>query len=221
MQTPTNPQQPRSDVAVGTPSATFDPANIQRPAPVLLKYYLLVSIATGPAFPIAFIPLLCKYLTLHYKFEKDGVSMKWGVLFRREINLTYRRIQDIHLTNNIFQRWLGLANVAIQTASGSSAPEMTIEGVLEAEHLRDYLYAEMRGAKGLDHPHAATHTPDADQTSDQVTSLLREIRDALIARGEPTGTNETQANVGALAENTSVEGDIDTDSADSSSAGEG
>ncbi len=74
--------------------------------------------------------------------------MRWGVLFQREVLLTYRRIQDIHVTRDLIQRWLGLATVSIQTASGSSSPEMKIEGILQAEELRDYLYQKMRGPKG-------------------------------------------------------------------------
>ena len=45
-----------------------------------------------------------------------------GHSLRREIHLTYRRIQDIHVTRNLFHRWLGLATVGIQTASGPPAP---------------------------------------------------------------------------------------------------
>src|SRR5690606_33558570 len=93
-----------------------------------------------------FLPLYFKYETLRYRFDDKGISMSWGLLFRREVHLTYRRIQDIQLTRNIVQRWLGLASVAIQTASGASSAEMVIEGVLEAEALRDYLYRQMRGA---------------------------------------------------------------------------
>jgi len=45
---------------------------------------------------------------------------------------------------------------------------MNIEGIPEAEKLRDYLYAKMRGARDVEeHP------------DDQVLSLLREIRDLL------------------------------------------
>ncbi len=67
--------------------------------------------------------------------------------FKREVNLTYRRLQDIHLTHNLLQRWMGLATISLQTASGNAGAEMSIEGVLEAEQLRDFLYARMRGAK--------------------------------------------------------------------------
>jgi putative membrane protein len=61
------------------------------------------------AFPFAFLPLLCRYITLRYRFDKEGVSVSHGLLWRRETYLTYARIQDIHVSRNIFERWLGLA----------------------------------------------------------------------------------------------------------------
>ena len=115
----------------------FNPLELNRPDSKLMTYYLLVSLLTGPGIVVTIWPLLFKYLTLEYKFDSSGVSMRWGVLFRTEIYLTYRRVQDIHLTRNLLQRWLGLATVSIQTASGSAAPEMKIEGIIEVEQLRD------------------------------------------------------------------------------------
>src|SRR5215470_13688850 len=151
----------------------FNPGGLERPDSSLLKYYALISLLTGPGIVVMFLPLFFKYETLRYKFEDDGMSMSWGFLFRHEIHLTYRRIQDIHLTRNIVQRWLGLATVSIQTASGSASPEMNIEGLLAPEKLRDYLYAKMRGARGLDvHP-----TSGSEHTGDEALTLLCEIRD--------------------------------------------
>jgi putative membrane protein len=170
----------------------FDPFAITRPAPVLMYYYFLVSLLAGPFFVFALAPLACRYLTLRYRFDDRGISMSYGVLFKRETLLTYRRIQDIHLTRNIVQRWLGLATVSIQTASGAAGAEMAIEGILEAEPLRDFLYQRMRGARGLDQG-ATTATADDDATTpyaaaeaaangspDEATQLLRDIRDALV-----------------------------------------
>src|SRR5215468_8546548 len=146
----------------------FNPGGIERPDSSLLKYYVLTSLLTGPGIVVMFLPLFFKYETLRYKFEDDGMSMSWGILFRHEIHLTYRRIQDIHLSRNIIQRWLGLATLSVQTASGSAGPEMNIEGIPEAEKLRDYLYAKMRGARDVEeHP------------EDEALVLLREIRDLL------------------------------------------
>lgn len=158
-------------------TSTLDPSTIERPDSSLLKYYFFISLFAGPAFPIAFLPLLFKYETLHYRFDESGVSMRWGLLFRRETYLTYRRIQDIHLTRNIIQRWMGLATVSVQTASGSATPEMSIEGILEADQLRDYLYAKMRGAKGESDLPA---DPDKHGViADEALVLLQDIRDSL------------------------------------------
>ncbi len=157
------------------PPGGFDPLAITRPDKALMWYYLIVSLPT--AF-LAILPLFFKYETLRYRFDEEGVSMSWGILFRREIYLTYRRIQDIHLTRNILHRWLGLATVSIQTAAGSSIPEMGIEGILAADALRDFLYAKMRGAR--DHvPQAEGPGAAAEPHGDETLDLLREIRDAL------------------------------------------
>ena len=157
----------------------FDPTSISRPDPVLMKYYFVIALLTGPLFPITILPLFFKYETLRYRFDDSGLSMSWGLLFRREIHLTYRRIQDIHLTRNLIQRWMGLATVAIQTASGSAGPEMSIEGILEAEPLRDFLYSQMRGAKGETEPNETPDDASAQPEGEQVLELLREIRDSL------------------------------------------
>jgi len=153
----------------------FDPASVTRPDPALLRYYVILALLTLAGFPVLILPLLFKYHTLRYRFDEDGVSMAWGVVFRREIYLTYRRIQDIHVTRNIIQRWLGLATVSIQTASGAAGAEMAVEGILEPEKLRDFLYSKMRGAR-------AAHE-EAGGAADEALALLREIRDLLAARG--------------------------------------
>ncbi len=152
----------------------FNPSGISRPAPVLLGYYTLVALATLAAFPVVWLVSFFRYETLRYAFSEDGVSMSWGILFRREIHLTYRRIQDIHVTRNLIQRWMGLATVSIQTASGSATPEMQIEGVLEFEALRDFLYMKMRGAKGHAEPEANA-ARDAAPAPDEALLLLRRI----------------------------------------------
>lgn len=172
----------------GQEALEFDPRGIERPDSALLRYYTIVSLFALIAFPIVFLVHLFKYETLRYRFDDDGVSMSWGWLFRREINLTYRRIQDIHLTRNILQRWMGLATVSIQTASGSSTPEMQIEGVMEFDALRDYLYRQMRGAKGeLATPGSPSARADASD-EDEALALLRDIRDALRTLADSRGS---------------------------------
>lgn len=193
---------------MAAPPPKFDPTKVERPDPKLWKYYLLQSIVAGPFFPLVALPMWFKYETMRYRFDDDGVSMSWGILFRKEVHLTYRRIQDIHLTRNVVERWLGLAAVAVQTASGSATPEMTIEGVLDADGLRDFLYSKMRGARG-EQP-AGNAGEDAvpveavglegaaagTATEDEALDLLREIRDLLKQRAGTQAEQETGREVG-------------------------
>src|SRR5882672_8742656 len=167
---------------------------LERPHPALWTYYIIRGICTGPAM-IAMLPYLYfRYHTLRYRFDEEGIHMKVGILFRREVNLTYARIQDIHLRSGILQRWLGLANVQVQTASGSSGPELVIEGFKEYELIRDFLYTRMRGyqarAAAPSHDHeqtagSADPRPSASITGSkspaegEMVSLLLGIRDEL------------------------------------------
>jgi putative membrane protein len=155
---------------------------IRRPDRQLMWYYALGSLLFGPFFFVPLIPLYFRFHTMQYRFDAEGVSMRWGILFRREVNLTYARIQDIHLTSNLVERWLGLAEVKVSTASGSTAAEMTIEGLLEFELVRDFLYMKMRGAH--DRP-AGRPAPTADAGTgtggDGLVAALRQVSEDLRA----------------------------------------
>lgn len=136
---------------------------IERPSPELFKYYVLKSFILGPLFFIPLTYLYFRFHTMRYQFDEEGISMRWGILFRREITLTYARIQDIHLTSNVVERWLRLARIQIQTASASASAEMTLEGLHEFEEIRDFLYSKMRGVRNpqTQAPRTATDAPDA------------------------------------------------------------
>jgi putative membrane protein len=131
-----------------------------------MTYYVLTSLMAGPFFPLVLLPLYFRYHTMRYRFDDEGVAMSWGVFFRREINLAYARIQDIHLTSNVVERWLGLARIQIQTASGSARAEMTIEGIRESRLLRDFLYSRMRGARH--DPRAGAAPPESAGSEQRV-----------------------------------------------------
>lgn len=162
----------------------------------LLTYYLITSLALGPFFLFSFLPLYFRYRSLRYEVDDEGITARWGVLFRKEISLNYARIQDIHLTSNLLERWLGIAKIQIQTASGNAGAELTIQGLPEYDAIRDFLYSKMRGAKDHRLPRAdapgqpAAALPPA--AVDELTATLRGIaadvralRQALPAGAQP------------------------------------
>ncbi len=104
-----------------------------------------------------------------------------GILFRREVSLTFARIQDIHLNSNFVERWLGLGRIQVQTASGSAKAEMTVEGVRRYEALRNFLYERMRGARDSDatgeRAAPGGMTPEVvGQLADALTATTDELR---------------------------------------------
>lgn len=161
---------------------------LERPHENLLLVYLVQSLAALVFAPIAFLPLYFKYRTLRYHVDEEGISVSWGVLFRREVHLTYRRIQDIHLRRNLVERWLGVGTVQIQTASGSAEAEMSLVGIRDYEAVRDFLYRRMRGQEAdvavgeVDGGGTGGEAGSSGEAADaEVVRLLMEIRDELAA----------------------------------------
>ncbi len=152
-------------------------AAIERPSSKLWPYYFCVAVLTGVGFPVTVIVLYFKYHTMRYRFDGEGIRMSWGILFRQETVVNYARIQDIHLTSNFIERWLGIARIVVQTASGSSMGNLTLEGLTNCEEMRDFLYSRMRGAKEV-HAHPASEQGLAEILT-QIAGEVRALREAV------------------------------------------
>ena len=178
------------NVGMNPRPTTLDTAALERPSPRLLTYYILTGLLSGPACFIVIPALIIRYNTLRYQFEETGLRMQLGLFFKREVVIAFRRIQDIHVSRNLIQRWLGIASVSVQTASGNAMPEIVLEGITDPDSVRDWLYERMRGAKGVatTGPASAANGMRNDAlvppmllgaSESEVTELLRGIRDNL------------------------------------------
>ena len=193
------------NVGMNTRSATLDTSALERPSPRLLTYYVLTGLLSGPACVIVIPALIIRYNTLRYQFEETGLRMQLGLFFKREVIVAFRRIQDIHVSRNLIQRWLGIASVSVQTASGNAMPEIILEGITDPDSVRDWLYERMRGAKRVATTAAvnaviatskdALAPPRMSAASEsEVTELLRGIRDNLAHLVEKTsGQSDTRS----------------------------
>lgn len=139
-----------------------------------MKYYILKALATTVAAPVTLMFFYFRFHTMRYRFDAEGIHMAWGILMRHEIMLNYSRIQDIQLRSNVVERWLGLARIEIQTASGSSGSEMTLEGITDHAAMRDFLYSRMRGARNPYNVGLTTAGP-ADTLAEVLTEVAGEL----------------------------------------------
>ena len=164
---------------------------LTRPDPRLFKLYLIYSVIANVAFPVVFLPLYFRFITLRYRFDEEGVAVSHGLLWRKETYLTYARIQDIHVTRGVFERWLGIGTVEIQTASGNAGAEQGIVGVTQFDEIRNFLYARMRGhhlhgdaaPAGVEASVGGAGGADAGATLCSIRDELRAIREIAEARG--------------------------------------
>lgn len=159
-------------------SLTLRVRAITKPRPQLLWYYALVSLVALCAFPVLFVPLFFRYETLWYRFDEQGVAMGYGLLFRREVQLTYARMQDIHLSQNLLERWLGIGTVTVQTAGAGAQGHLAIVGVRDFEAVRDFLYARMRGVH-RDGADGAAGGASAEQLLGDIRGSLERAAQAL------------------------------------------
>jgi uncharacterized protein len=149
---------------------------------IILSGVFASAVSCGFATPfvlIGIIPVLIRYYTTRYRFDESGVGVSWGFLFKQESHLTFDKIQDIHLRRGLLERWLKLGTVDVQTASGSAGAEVSLYGLTEFDEVRDFLYQEMRNARGMNRP-KKTDGAKGEVTragGDEAIKLLREIRD--------------------------------------------
>lgn len=154
---------------------------IRRPDDSLWTLYLIYACLSTVAFPFVILPLYFRFKTLRYRFDEEGVAVSYGLIWRTETYLTYARIQDINVTRNIFERWLGLGTVEVQTASGKASATESIVGVREFNEIRNFLYAHMRGHRRLTNAGADDSAP-LDVVLAGIRDELRAVRTLLEER---------------------------------------
>lgn len=69
------------------------------------------------------------YNVYFYDLTSDYIIIKKGPITPREITIPYERVQDVYVDQDIFDRFLGLYDVHLSSATISSGMEAHIDGV--------------------------------------------------------------------------------------------
>ena len=99
-------------------------------------------------FVPAVIGALAKYLSFRYRLGPDELIIREGIVTRNERHVPYARIQNIDLVQNPFHRWLNVAEVRVETASGDR-PEaiMRVLSLSSVEAMREHVFRQKRAAR--------------------------------------------------------------------------
>lgn len=98
-------------------------------------------IISGVFFIPAVLVSVFRYLTLRYKIEDEHLIVSSGLLFQKTRTVPVSRIQNIDLVQNIIHRAFGVAEVKIETASGTE-PEAVLRvlSMAQMEKLRAAIF---------------------------------------------------------------------------------
>jgi len=112
----------------GVPIFTTLIQTVGRPAAVLL---VVGVAAAGLGYAVAY------YRRFEYGLTADTFDIRSGVFSRREREIPLRRIQNVDISQNVVQRALGLAEISLETAGGSTTEaRLRFVGEERATHIQ-------------------------------------------------------------------------------------
>jgi membrane protein YdbS with pleckstrin-like domain len=144
---------------------------------------------------LAYIAIHLRYDTTWYVMTDRSLRIRRGVMAIHEVTITFENVQNVSLQRGPLQKYFGIADLIVQTAGGGAAGPHgqgagtghlgIIEGISNAEELRDRIMSKLRDSKsaGLGDD-AHEHAPAAPQVATSMwtaehLAVLAEIREGL------------------------------------------
>ena len=140
----------------------------------------LVTFGTIILLWLIAVPLIILWIrNLSYRIDADRIILFKGILTKVEQNIPYRAVTDFMLHRSLFDRYLGIGSICIQTAGQTQNPS-GFEGKLSG--LIDYkiLHQELREKLQQLHPVSEALTT-AENTGIAEKNLMAQILDELKA----------------------------------------
>ena len=140
---------------------------------------------------ILFVPLLTLWIkNLKYVLEEDRIIIHKGILTKLQKNIPYRAITDFVLHRSLYDRFLGIASIRIQTAGQTQSPtgyEGNMAGLIDWDDLHQSLREKIKTLHPVSESLGVvekTPTRADKDVSQLILDELRAIRKALEKRIE-------------------------------------
>lgn len=94
---------------------------------------------------VVLVNAILNYIFYSYRVLEDSIQVRRGALFKKRLNLSFERIQNVNLEHPFYFRPFGLVTLKIDSA-GSAGEEVNVAAlrVPEAEAIRSYVAARKR-----------------------------------------------------------------------------
>ena len=139
---------------------------------------LILFLGTVGWFAVGAISLLFTKLwidSLSYIIKDSSITIYKGIFTKIEQNIPTSKVTDFVLHRDLFDRFMGIGSIKVQTAGASGAVgyEGKIDGVLDYEEVHKNLRDKLISMQTI-----AESTNNTDKTNDSVlTDILVELRE--------------------------------------------
>ncbi len=105
---------------------------------------LLLSIGAGMILLILLVSWIVMFYNRYmFQVQKDGIEIKRGILWKKDITIPYDRVQNVDIDRGPIEQLIGIYNLNVFTAGTASetqaifGAEGYLPGVKNAEKVRD------------------------------------------------------------------------------------
>jgi len=102
-------------------------------------------------FVIIWIP--AAFNALEYYIDDEGVKMRCGVVWKKQVTVPYSKITNVDITQGPMQRYYNIGTIHVQTAGASGKQgeraELKINGIKELEEVRDTIIKKVKDSTYL------------------------------------------------------------------------
>lgn len=116
-------------------------------------------------------------INLSYAIEDERVVIHKGIITKKSVSIPYRAITDFTLSRSLYERWLEIGTLLIQTAGQGAQPgsnEGRLVGLIDFDAIHNQLRERVKDFK---HQRPAPSGAEATQPDqDVLQEILEEIR---------------------------------------------
>ena len=116
---------------------------------------------------------------LSYSIEEERVVIHKGIVTKKSISIPYAAITDFTLSRSLYERWLEIGTLLIQTAGqGAQAGghEGRMEGLVDFEGLHKSLRARVKAISGQGPEAGSNDSKHASPDLDVMQAILDEVK---------------------------------------------
>ncbi|MFA5015393.1 MAG: PH domain-containing protein [Actinomycetota bacterium] len=93
------------------------------------------------------------FRVLEYSIDDEGVKMRGGVVWKKQVTVPYSKITNVDITQGPLQRYYNIGTIHVQTAGAGGKQgekaELKVNGIRKLEEVRDIIIRKVKDSTYL------------------------------------------------------------------------